>query len=238
MNEWVDGEARAARAAFLDHSDAVLVLVPPGFDAPCRIPDNTSYVGPITNPNPPEPLAPEDLDQLAEPGDPWALLSLSTTTQRQEAALPGILDAVARLPVRVLLTLADVLPAEAVEAPPNVTVRGYLPHELLLPHMAAVICHGGLSTVTAALAAGVPLLCVPQGRDQPDNAARVVASGVGRAVTADASAAEIADALQALLADSAVAREARRFAEVIAGLGGGDAATRAAAGLLCLEAAI
>jgi UDP:flavonoid glycosyltransferase YjiC (YdhE family) len=204
----------------------VLALMPPGFDTPCPLPANTTYVGPITDPSPRPLLDPRDADLLAEPGDPWVLLSLSTTLQGQAAALPPMLDAVAALPVRVLLTLGGALPASAVDPPPNVTVRGFIPHDLLLPQMAAVISHGGLSTITAALTAGVPLVCIPQGRDQFDNAERVAASGVGRAVATDAPPAQIAAALQELLVDPAALREARRFAAVIAGLGGGKAATR------------
>ena len=90
------------------------------------------------------------------PGDPWVLLSLSTTLQRQAEALPAVLAALAGLPVRVMLTLGGVLPISAVDAPPNVTVRGYLAHDLVLPHMRAVITHGGLSTITTSLAAGLP----------------------------------------------------------------------------------
>jgi UDP:flavonoid glycosyltransferase YjiC (YdhE family) len=159
------------------------------------------------------------------------LLSLSTTLQGQAAALPPMLDAVAGLPVRVLLTLGGALLASAVDPPPNVTVRGFVPHELVLPHMAAVISHGGLSTITAALTAGVPLVCIPQGRDQADNAERVAASGVGRTVATGAPPAQIACALKELLADPAALHEARRFADIIAGLGCGDAAMRAVAGL-------
>jgi UDP:flavonoid glycosyltransferase YjiC (YdhE family) len=66
----------------------------------------------------------------------------------------------------------------------------------------------------------------------------VVASGVGRAVAPDAPASEIATALRGLLDDPAAAREARRFAAVITGLGSGDAATRTVAGLRCLGAAV
>jgi hypothetical protein len=66
------------------------------------------------------------------------------------------------------------------------TVRGFVPHHLVLRHMAAVISHGGLSTITAALTAGVPLLCIPQGRDQSDNAERLAASGAARALATDA----------------------------------------------------
>ena len=231
MHEWGDEAARAEKARFLNEAGAVLALVPPGFDRPCPLPANTTYVGPITDPNPRQPLDPRDAGLLAEPGDPWVLLSLSTTLQGQAAALPPMLDAVAALPVRVLLTLGGALPASAVDPPPNVTVRGFVPHHLVLPYMAAVICHGGLSTITAALTAGVPLVCIPQGRDQSDNAERVAASGTGRAVATDAAPAQIAYALEGLLADPAALRTARRFAGVIAGLGGGAAATREVASL-------
>jgi UDP:flavonoid glycosyltransferase YjiC (YdhE family) len=226
-----DEEISAERAPFLDGAGAVLALVPPGFDAPRTLPANTAYVGPINDPRPIEPLDPRDADLLARPGDPWVLLSLSTTLQGQAALLPLLLDAVAGLPIRVLLTLGGVLPVSAVEAPANVTVRGYVPHDLVLPRMAAVVSHGGLSTITAALTAGVPLVCVPQGRDQFDNAERVLAAGVGRVVAVDAPAAEIAMALRGLLADVDAARAARRFSDVIAELGGGERATSQVVGL-------
>jgi UDP:flavonoid glycosyltransferase YjiC (YdhE family) len=225
--EYGDRATLAHRAGLLDAADAVLALVPPGFERPCPLPANTTYVGPINDPTSAASLDAADAEMLAEPGDPWVLLSLSNTVQGQSAALPRMLDALGTLPVRVLLTLGGVLPVTDVRAPPNVSVRGFVRHELLLPHMAAVVSHGGLSTITAALTAGVPILCIPQGRDQPDNADRVVASGVGRAVAADAPATEIATVLGALLGDPAVRREARRFADVIAGLGGGGAATDA-----------
>jgi UDP:flavonoid glycosyltransferase YjiC (YdhE family) len=217
--------------AFLDESGAVLALVPPGFDAPCRLPANTAFVGPINDPNPLAPLEARDAALLAEPGDPWVLLSLSTTLQGQAAALPRMLDALATVPVRVLLTLGGALPISAVDAPPNVTVRGFIPHDLVLPHMAAVISHGGLSTITAALTVGVPLVCIPQGRDQSDNADRVVAAGVGRDVAADAPATEIATAVDGLLNDRSALGQARQFADVITGLGGGAAATQLVVGL-------
>jgi UDP:flavonoid glycosyltransferase YjiC (YdhE family) len=224
--EWGDEPAREQKARFLGEAGAVLALMPPGLDRPCPLPANTTYVGPITDPSPRQPLDPRDAALLAEPGDPWVLLSLSTTVQGQATALPPMLDAVAALPVRVLLTLGGALPASAIDPPLNVTVRGFVPHDLLLPHMAAVISHGGLSTITAALTAAVPLVCIPQGRDQFDNAERVAASGVGRAVATDAPPAQIATALQELLADPAALSVARCFAAVIAGLGGGKAATR------------
>ena len=167
---WGGEKAPTANARLLDDSDEVLVLVPPGFDAPCPLPANTTYVGPIAAPQPRPPLDRDVAALLAEPGDPWVLLSLSTTLQGQTGALPAMLEAVAALPVRVLLTLGGAVPCNSIEAPPNVVVREFVPHDLVLPYMASLISHGGLSTITAALTAGVSLLCIPQGRDQHYNA--------------------------------------------------------------------
>jgi UDP:flavonoid glycosyltransferase YjiC (YdhE family) len=232
VESWGVREAQTRKAIGLSGSDLVLALVPPGFDTPCSLPSNLTFVGPITAPPPAGSLNPRDADLLVASGDPWALLSLSTTLQGQAAALPRMLDAVAALPIRVLLTLGGVLSPDAVDAPPNVTVRGFVPHDLVLPHMRAVISHGGLSTITAALAAGVPLVCIPQGRDQSANAARVVASGVGRVVAPDAPPTDIASAVEGLLADDDARRAVGRLAASIAGLGAGAEATRQVVGLL------
>ena len=86
----------------------MLALVPPGFDTPCPLSANTTYVGPITDPNPRPPLDPRDAGLLAAPGRPWVLLSLSTTVQGQAAALPRILGAGAP-PADIAATVRDLL---------------------------------------------------------------------------------------------------------------------------------
>ena len=228
VSAWGDQVMHTSVDDLLAATDRVLALVPPGFDTPVALPPNTTYAGPITHPDSGrriDGLSSSDLQMITRPGDPWVLLSLSTTQQRQAEALPTMLAAVESLPVRVLLTLGGVVSIDAVVAPPNVTVRGFMPHDMVLPHMAAVICHAGLSTVTSALAAGVPLVCIPQGRDQHINAARVVACGVGRAIAPEAPAAEIATVVHAVVRDETAREGALRFAEDVAELGGGEQAT-------------
>jgi UDP:flavonoid glycosyltransferase YjiC (YdhE family) len=224
VHAWGDEVMHANVAGLLAEADRVLALVPPGFDEPGELPANTRYVGPITSPTSTR-LASSELELLTRPGDPWVLLSLSTTLQRQIEALPAMLTAVASLRVRVMLTLGGVVPVAAVMAPPNVTVRDYVPHDLVLPHMAVVITHGGMSTITSSLAAGVPLVCIPQGREQPLNAARVAATGTGCLVAPNASAGEIADAVDATLRDERPRVAARSFAATISALGAGESAT-------------
>ena len=49
----------------------------------------------------------------------------------------------------------------------------------ILPESTVVITHAGHGTVLKALAAGVPLVCVPMGRDQRDNTPGVLRLGAG-----------------------------------------------------------
>jgi UDP:flavonoid glycosyltransferase YjiC (YdhE family) len=207
--------------ALLGESACVLALQPPGLDRPVELPDRTAYVGAILRPDGPDHLDPSTAALLQEPGDPWVLLSLSTTLQGQRDVLPGMLSALATLPVRVLLTLGGVMSPESVNAPANVAVRGHIPHEAVLPHVAAVVTHAGMSTVATALAAGVPLVCVPQGRDQPLNAVQVAEVGAGLAVAPDAPPEAVAKAVETVLADSRYRSAARAFAASAAELGNG-----------------
>lgn len=58
------------------------------------------------------------------------------------------------------------------------TVR-YAPHSRAFSHAAAVVIHGGVGTLAQGLLAGVPILTIPTGHDQFDNAARARRLGVG-----------------------------------------------------------
>jgi len=226
---WGDQIMAASVKDLLAGADRVLALTPPGFEEPADVPANTRFVGPITRPGAPGHADRADAPDLApftQPGDPRVLLSLSTTEQGQAQALPAMLAAVGSLPVRVLLTLGGVLPADAVTVPPNVTACGFVPHDAALPYMSAVISHGGLSTIMTALAAGVPLVCLPQGREQPLNAERVAACGAGQVVAAGAGAAEIAAVITAVLRDGSARAAAQRFAAEIAALGAGESAAQ------------
>jgi UDP:flavonoid glycosyltransferase YjiC (YdhE family) len=119
----------------------------------------------------------------------------------------------------VILTLGGVLDPESVHAPANVSVHGHIPHDALLPHVAAVITHAGMSTVATVLAAGIPMVCVPQGREQPLNAQRVADVAAGIQVAPDAPAGELAAALDTVLTDPGYRTTARQFAATALGHG-------------------
>jgi UDP:flavonoid glycosyltransferase YjiC (YdhE family) len=90
---------------------------------------------------------------------------------------------------------------------------------MIMGQAALVVTHGGHGTVCRALTHGRPMLVMPHGRDQNDNAVRVTARGAGLSLPPDASTTEIRACLQRLLDEpqfrsaaatlgAAVAREA------------------------------
>ncbi len=61
----------------------------------------------------------------------------------------------------------------------NVLVERFIPHDLLLPHVSAMVTNGGYGGVQQALAHGVPLVVAGDSEDKPEVAARVAWSGAG-----------------------------------------------------------
>jgi UDP:flavonoid glycosyltransferase YjiC (YdhE family) len=80
-----------------------------------------------------------------------------------------------------------------------------------------VITHAGHGTVIKSLAAGVPMLCLPHGRDQGDNAARVVDAGAGLRLSRRSSATTIRRGVRRVLEEPAFCQNARRMAGRIEG---------------------
>jgi len=201
----------------------VLACVPQPFDFPSdRLPSNARYVGPILD----EPVA-----SAWQPGGGRVLVSLSTTATRQRDLLQRILDALADVDVEVRCTLGGV-PIEGLSPPPNASISDWIPHRELLPRTDVLVTHAGLSTVMAALASGVPMVCMPMTRDQPLNAERVATLGLGIERSPTASADLIRDAVQRVLDDERFRQRAKSMAEIIAEYGNGAVAVQELESLL------
>lgn len=206
--------------ALYDRADEVLVLTAVAFDFPARaLPSNVHYVGPVLD----DPAWVGDEPALSWPlegGDPLVLVSLSSTYQDQAAAIQRVVDALAGQPLRALVTLGPALAPDAVRSSaPNVACVPVFPHARVLPHARAVVTHAGHGTVIKALGHGVPLVCLPMGRDQMDNAARVVARGAGLRVAPTAAPNEIRTAVSRVLTEEAFREAARRLGDAIAAPG-------------------
>lgn len=200
----------ASLADLLQRTTRIFVLTTPAFDFPGRLPGHAEYIGPQLE-------APEWTPRWEAPwppddGRPLVVVGLTTTFQAHGPLLNRIASALGTLPVRALVSTGR-LRLDA--APPNVRVASYVPHVRVLPHAAAVVTHAGLGTVHAALVHGVPMVCLPIGRDQPDNAARVVYRSVGVRLPPTSSTAAIAAAVDRVVHDEALTASARRLAQTI-----------------------
>lgn len=199
--------------ALLDRPDLVLVLTSSAFEfgGGAQVPANVRYCGPRLD-------DPDWAGEWSEPrgSGPLVLVSLSTTTQGQGPMIRRVVRALGSMDVRGLVTAGPSFDAEGVEVPGNVTIVPSAPHSAVLAHADAVVTHAGHGTVIKALAYGVPLLCLPVGRDQPDTAARVAHSGAGLRLRPGAGDGAIARALTAVLSDPGYRAAAERMAAAIA----------------------
>ena len=205
LNDW---------AAQLLRVEAICVMTAPELDFSSRgkLPANVYYVGPAF-----EPYTREWSSPWPAPNrDPLIVLSFSTSYMDQQALAQRALDAVAGLPVRALLTAGPALDAQALRIPANARSVTYVLHRAVFPHAALVVTHAGWQTVNAALADGVPLVCIPDGRDQPDNAARVLACGAGVRVRKNVSPDKLRRVIVRALTDAALKQRAEQMADALA----------------------
>jgi MGT family glycosyltransferase len=195
-----------------DRCSRVLVLTSPSFDfsAP-QLPENVTYVGPQL----------DDPDWAAvtkwerQGSEPLVLVATSSIYQDQVDLLRRIAQALGQLPVRAVLTAGRAVDPEEIKAGPNVQVLQAAPHAQVLREASVVVTHAGHGTVLKSLAAGVPLVCIPMGRDQKDNTVRVLRLGAGVRLNKGSTPTQIAAAISEVLERPQYAAAARRFADVL-----------------------
>jgi MGT family glycosyltransferase len=140
---------------------------------------------------------------------------MSTTFMNQERAIQRCIDAVSAMPVRALVTVGPTLEPTSFRSPNNVAVVRSAPHTQVFEQTTAVVTHGGMGTVSRALAGGLPLVCMPMGRDQSDIAARVQWHGAGLRVRRRASASDLKETIQRVLGDESFRHAAKRLRDEI-----------------------
>jgi MGT family glycosyltransferase len=199
----------------LHAAEVELLATAQAFDFPCSaLPERVRYVGPqIGDPHwarkwtSPWPAS----DQR-----PLMAVSFSTTFQNHAGVLQKVIDALAPLPARVLITLGGSIKASELKAAGNCVLVDSAPHSQVMREAAVVVTHGGHGTVMRALLSRVPMLVIPHGRDQNDNAVRVTERGAGLSLMADASVEAIRSACERLLNEASFRTAARRLGGLVA----------------------
>jgi UDP:flavonoid glycosyltransferase YjiC (YdhE family) len=147
--------------------------------------------------------------------------SVAGSTGRFDALYPAILETLADLPVRVLMTTGSGFdPAQLDPLPANAWATQWWPQAAAMREAALVIGHGGFGTTMTALAAGVPQLVLPLfSSDQFVNAEQVEAVGVGLQLLGGLDAvSEVSRLVRQLLEEPQYAEAAGRVAAEMAAL--------------------
>jgi UDP:flavonoid glycosyltransferase YjiC (YdhE family) len=205
------------------HPDLYLDCVPPWFQSTVRAPEAIKAdIRPFAPPTDVPPAANDDV--------PTIYLTMGTVYNRDPFLFRLLASALADEPVKVIATVGPdqdpdhILPAH----PANFSVHRYIPQAEILPRVAAVVCHGGFSTILGALAHGLPVLAIPVASDQHANAERCRTLGAGVTLArAELSMEGVREGLRHVLHDRELRAAARHLRSLIAALPGpGDAAVR------------
>lgn len=156
-----------------------------------------------------------------DPGRRHVLVSLGTLNQAAGQRFFGTaVDALADLGGELQAIIVGP-PEPRIRVPPHILFAGQVPQLALLPHLSAVVSHGGHNTVSEALAHGLPLVIAPIRDDQPLIAKQVADAGAAVVVRFEqVRAAELRDAVRAVLGDPRYAAAARRVRDSFAAAGG------------------
>lgn len=200
----------------------VIAMTTAALTGTAALPDACVLVGPALGRGPAYQGFPWD---WLDPGRKHVMITVGTLAD-------GVAGEFFATAVRALADLGDrlqvllVAPADAVPDPPgHFLVAARVPTLRLMPHLHAVVSHGGMGTVGEALANGVPLVIAPIRYDQPTVADQVSAAGAGvRVPFVGLTAEELRAAVTAVLDDPAYRAGARRVGDSFAAAGGAAAA--------------
>ncbi len=120
-------------------------------------------------------------EALSLPEGPVICISLGTILKGAERFFRSCMDAFREEPVTVVLAAGkgcDLL--KRMDVPENVIVRERIPQVSVLKQASLFITHGGMNSVSEAMAEGVPMVVIPFVSDQHVNARQVEKLGLGR----------------------------------------------------------
>ncbi|WP_158795363.1 glycosyltransferase [Pedobacter sp. L105] len=154
-----------------------LVLTSGAFFGEMELPDQYRFVGPVVHKR--KGNSSFDWDRFEHmKGKHKLLVSIGTTFnhEHKKSFFTRVIEAFGDGPYTVVV-VSDPLLFD--HWPANFIVQQNVPQLDLLPHLDAVICHGGHNTVSETLSNGLPLVVIPIAYDQSHVAGRVVRTGAG-----------------------------------------------------------
>lgn len=125
---------------------------------------------------------PSELREILDSGAPPLLITHGTSIPAKSDFFTSAVEAcrLLELPALLVCKHEKLIPQSL---PEGVRWFKYLSFDALMPHMRAIIHHGGIGTCGEALAASLPQVVLALGYDRADNAARLQSLGVAEALT-------------------------------------------------------
>ena len=199
-----------------------MVLTSREFFGELELPASYHFVGPVINRKPVN--AYFDWDLLQKNNRPKILVSIGTTFDHEHKKnfFAKVIEAFEDEDLTVVV-VSD--PALFDVWPENFIVQRMVPQLELLPHLDAVVCHGGHNTVCETLMNGLPMVVIPIAYDQSHVAGRVVRVGAGLRLNFNRfKARHLQEAVQQILQDAAFKTAAEEIKASFIAAGGTEAA--------------
>lgn len=146
---------------------------------------------------------------------PLVLVSFSTMPEQGSVEkFQMVIDVLAELPVRGVVTVGDSVEPDDLVPSGNVVVFATADHDDLMSRAALVVTHGGHGTLMRALTNGLPMIAIPGlAHDQHPNAAAVEAWGVGKALPPDVTPDTLCSAVTEVLNDPSYSERAQAISQ-------------------------
>lgn len=195
---------------------AYVAQCPQGLDYPRKaLPPGFHYGGPWRRED-------DATADLPDDGRPLIFCSLGSLQGARRSLFATMAQACAAIGARAVIGHGGGLSDEAAATlPGDPLVRAFWPQAWVLRHAAAAVLHGGFNTVLDALAAGVPIVCLPIAFEQPGTAARLARIGAAQVLPpARLTVPVLVQALEAVLRTPGYRQAAQALAAEMARSGG------------------
>jgi MGT family glycosyltransferase len=195
-----------------------MVLTSKAFFGEMDLPEHYRFSGPVINHRTVNVTF--DWGLLHAVNRPRILVSIGTTFDHahKRSFFEKVVEALGNDDITVVVVsdpgLFDIWPA-------NFIVQPQVPQLELLPHLDAVVCHGGHNTVCETLMNGLPMVVIPIAYDQSYVAGRVVCTGAGERLNFNRfKAGHLKDAVREILNNPAYKTNAEQMKKSFQEAGG------------------
>lgn len=205
---------------------ATLVFTSKAFFGEMELPEYYQFIGPVFNRR--KTNVPFNWEAFYANNQPKILVSIGTTFDHEHKKnfFAKVTEAFANENLHVVV-VSD--PDLFESWPDNFTVQREVPQLDLLPHLDAVVCHGGHNTVCETLMHGLPMVVIPIAYDQSHVAGRVFRVGAGERLNFNRfKASHLKEAVNKVMQNSSYKMAAEEIKQSFTDAGG----TASAAGVL------